>query len=101
MSDTNYWDPTLTPMPPLGDHIGGTPYPFNDIADVSPDAPTEHVGASPYPIGDAGVAPKPTDHKGYDMPMHRATPKPGSWHGAPGLGPDFDNREGPDNGWGS
>lgn len=95
--NTNFFNDDLSPEPPSGDHIGGTPYPFNDIADVIPKAPSEHVGASPYPIGASDVQPAVTDHKSYDMPMHRAQPKPGSFHDSPPS--EFNQHDGPDQGW--
>ncbi len=68
--------------------MGESPYPFNDIADVHPQAPrgsADGVGDSPYSAGDwnTEVHPQVDRHDG-DMDTHRgsgpiAPAKPGSF----------------------
>lgn len=86
----SYWDETLTPAPPCGiaEHVGESPYPFNDTADVHPQTPCGddgHVGTSPYSASTWDTEPhiQADRHDGF-MDIHRGsgivgTPKPGSF----------------------
>lgn len=80
MSD--YFDPTLTPESPegLAQHMGESPYPFNDIADVEPKAP--RLGDYPH-SWDTDVVIDMDTHDNTDFDLHRSglsgPPKPGSF----------------------
>jgi len=78
----SYWDSTLTPAPPQGvaEGVGESPYPFNDIADVQPDAPR----LGDYPTGwDTEPILTADRHDNEDFDVHRSgligPAKPGSF----------------------
>jgi len=87
----SYWDETLTPAPPcgVGEGVGESPYPFNDIADVHPAPPSgakDGLGDSPFTTGNWNTETfiAAGRHDNMDFDMHRGSgiegqPKPGSF----------------------